>query len=192
VVASAFGEYARSNAPFFLIEARYENESSGTEQTVRMQAYQAVLSGAGGHVMGNNPIWWFRSGWQTALNSGGSRSLTTLGKVFNTRAWWTLQPDTGNTLLTGGVSSGSDRAVAARASDGSFAVAYMPSIRSVDIDLSKLAGPKVKVQWVDPRSGTTTTASGSPLPAFGTASLRPAGNNASGFGDWVLVLESTQ
>ncbi len=30
---------------------------------VRTQAYQAVLSGAGGHIMGNNPVWQFGSGW---------------------------------------------------------------------------------------------------------------------------------
>ena len=191
VVAAAFGEYNRSTAPFFLIEARYENEGVGTEQTVRLQAYQTVLSGGAGQLMGNNPIWWFRSGWQAALNSAGSRSLTQVSNLFSTRAWWTLQPDTSNTTLTAGASSGGDRAVAARAANGSFAIGYMPTIRSITIDMSKLAGPKVKAQWIDPTNGTAVPVSGSPFPNSGTRSMGPAANNASGYGDWVLLLEST-
>ena len=191
VVASAFGEYNRSTAPFFLVEARYEGENNATEQTVRLQAYQTVLSGASGHLMGNNPIWLFAAGWQQALNSAGSRSLTQISNLFSSRQWWTLQPDTNNTTLTSGISSGSDRAVAARASTGSFAIAYMPSIRSITVDFSKLAGPNVKAQWVDPSTGTPSTISGSPFPASSIRSLRPGANNASGYGDWVLLLEST-
>jgi len=191
VVASAFGEYNRSSAPFFLIEARYEGSNGATEQTVRMQAYQAVLSGASGHVMGNSSLWELKPGWQQLLNSGGARSLLPLSNLFTSRPWWMLQPDSANTTLTSGVSSGADRAVAARASDGSFAIAYTPTVRTFTIDMSKLAGPKVKAQWVDPSSGTASTVTGSPFPAFGTQGMRPVGNNASGYADWVLVLEST-
>src|SRR5689334_21257328 len=75
VVASAFTEYARSTAPFFLIEGRYEGSNNATEQTVRMQAYQTVLSGGSGHVIGNEALWRFASGWQQALNAGSARSL---------------------------------------------------------------------------------------------------------------------
>ena len=176
---------------FFLIEAIYEGMYNTTEETVRHQAYQAVLSGASGHLMGNYPVWDFSAGWSNALNSAGARSMKHIAGVFTPRAWWTLLPDTANTTLTAGASSGADRAVAARASDGAFAIAYMPSIRSITMDLSKLAGPKVKAQWIDPASGAATTVSGSPFPAFGTQSMRPAGGNSSGYGDWVLVLEST-
>ena len=191
VVASAFGEYNRSTAPFFLIEARYEGEYNATEQTVRLQAYQSVLSGAGGHLMGNNPIWPFATGWQQALNSAGSRSLAQVNNLFSPRQWWTMQPDVNNTTPTSGVSSGTNRAVAARASTGSFAIAYMPTIRSITVDFSKLAGPKVTAQWVDPSTGTTASIAGSPFAASGIQSLRPATNNASGYGDWILLLEST-
>lgn len=191
VVASAFGEYNRSSAPFFLIEARYEGEQNATELTVRQQAYQAVLSGSTGHVMGNGLIWPFASGWQQALNSPGSRSLPQVSALFTTRSWWKLQPDQANTMLTSGISSGQDRTAAALASDHSFAIAYMPSVRSITIDMSKLAGANVKAQWIDPSTGSSSTVSGSPFPAFGTRSLQPAASNASGYGDWVLLLEAT-
>jgi hypothetical protein len=191
VVASAFAEYARSSAPFFLIEGRYEGSQGATEQTVRMQAYQTVLSGGSGHVIGNEAMWPFRTGWQQVLDVGSARSLLPLGNLFGSRAWWTLQPDQSNSTLIADGSTGANRAVAARASDGSFAIAYTPTFRSLTIDLSKLSGPTVKAQWIDPSNGSSASISGSPFPAFGTRSLQPPANNASGFGDWVLLLEST-
>ena len=45
--------------PFFLMESAYENEHDAGEQRLRAQAYQAILSGAMGHLFGNNPIWHF-------------------------------------------------------------------------------------------------------------------------------------
>src|SRR6185295_6827938 len=62
VPSKAQTEYA-NQMPFFLIESRYENENmpEGTEQHARVQAYQALLSGAMGQTFGNNPIWLFSS-----------------------------------------------------------------------------------------------------------------------------------
>jgi hypothetical protein len=190
VVASAFQEYGRSTMPFFLIEARYEGEGA-SEATVRTQAYQAVLSGSSGHLMGNNPVWLFGSGWQAALNSPGARTLSNLDNLFDSVAWSTLQPDTNNTFLTAGAGSGGTRAVAARASSGAFALIYMPTTRAVTIDLSQISGPNVRARWYDPASGIYTAVAGSPFPAAGSLVFTPTGTNASGYGDWVLVLDST-
>lgn len=197
---TAFREYGRSRMPFFLIEGRYENEagSEGTEHRVRAQAYHALLSGAMGHVFGNNPVWHFSGPglyptpltWQQALNSRGAQSMTHLHELFVSRSWWTLQPDMANTFLTGDLGSGQDRAVAARAGDGSFALAYLPTVRTVHANLGQLAGPRVSARWYDPADGTYSVAKGSPFTASGPQSLRPPGPNSSGFGDWVLVLES--
>ena len=53
-------QYARpERMPFFLIESAYENEHGAAELRVRAQAYQALLSGACGHIYGNNPVWHF-------------------------------------------------------------------------------------------------------------------------------------
>jgi hypothetical protein len=201
VVNQAFGEYARSTMPFFLIEAAYEEGTSGGSQMVRAQAYQAMLSGAMGHVYGNSPVWYFNAPtwsnptgvtWQQALNSQGARSMAHVAALFAPRSWWTLVPDTNNTLLSGSVGSGADRAVAARAGDGSFAIAYTPSIRTLNVALGQLAGPRINARWFDPTNGTYTTVPGSPFLASGVQSFRPAGNNSTGYSDWVLVLESTQ
>ena len=199
VVNQAFGEYGRSTMPFFLIEAQYEEGSSGGSQMVRAQAYQAVLSGAMGHVYGNSPVWYFNAptwsnptgiSWQQALNSQGARSMTHLASLFAPRSWWTLVPDTTNTLLTGGVGSGSDRAVAARASDRSFAIAYTPSTRTLTVALGQLAGPRINARWFDPTNGAYSTVPGSPFLASGSQTFSPSTNNAAGATDWALLLES--
>ena len=108
--------------PFFLVEAKYEGEGA-SERTVRTQAYQAVLSGAFGQLLGNAPLWRFDSGWQTAMNSIGSRSMTQLAGAFSSRAWWKLVPDVNHTLLKTGYGSGATMSVAGLASDRSFAMA---------------------------------------------------------------------
>jgi hypothetical protein len=159
---------------------------------VRYQAYQAVLSGAAGHLMGNNPIWLFGSGWQTALNSGGATTLAHLRSLFDSLAWWTLVPDTGNTLLTAGAGTGGSRAVAARATNGAFALLYTPSVRALTVNLAQLGGPNVRARWYDPSNGTYATVAGSPFPASGSQTFTPTGNNGNGFGDWVLFLESVR
>jgi hypothetical protein len=190
VVSAAFGEFERSSMPFFLIEARYENEGAGTPAVVRTQAYQAVLSGAAGQIMGNRPMWGFMSGWRKALNSASARSMGHLRNLFEARSWWLLQPDADGSLLSAGIGDGVERAAAARAVDGSFAIAYLPTARTVTIELRQLAGPKISARWCDPTSGACSVVYGSPFRAAGARKFRPAARNGAGFGDWTLVLES--
>lgn len=192
VVQYAFQEYARTTVPFFLIEAHYENEHGVDERKLRSQAYQAMLSGASGHVMGNWPMWAFASGWQAALNSRGSVTLPHMRGLFEARSWWTLQPDTTGQFMTGGADSGVNRAVAATAADRSFAVAYMPTIRTLTLNLAQMSGPRVNARWCDPANGVCTPVTGSPFNASGSQTFLPAANNSGNYGDWTLVLESTQ
>lgn len=200
VYAPSLTQYARPGMmPFFLIESAYEDDFlAANEQRVRTQAYHALLSGAMGEFFGNSPIWHFNSPgmtpstpWQAALDTRGARSITHLRNLFTPQKWWMLVPDSTNTLLTSGLGSDMDRAVAARASDGSFAIAYMPSSRTISIDLGRLAGPRVTARWYDPTLGIFTTVAGSPFNAAGVQGFVPTGNNSTGFSDWVLVLEST-
>jgi hypothetical protein len=134
--------------PFFLIESRYENEYEATGRRLRTQAYQAVLSGAAGQLFGNYPIWHFAGPglypapltWQRALGSRGAQSMTHhLHDLLSTLPWWLLEPDRNHTLLTDGLGSAFERAVAARAADRSFAVVYLPSRRDITVDLEQLA-----------------------------------------------------
>jgi hypothetical protein len=200
VYAAALAQYAQPEPlPFFLIEGVYENEHDATERHLRSQAYQAVLSGAAGQIFGSNPIWHFDGRglypapvtWQEALGSRGTQSMTHLRELLGGIPWWRLEPVTDGTLLTGGLGSEDDRAVAARAVDRSFALFYLPSSRTITVDLSQIAGPRVTAHWFDPANGEFAAVSGSPFAATGSHQFRPEpDNNSSGFDDWVLVLKS--
>jgi hypothetical protein len=189
VVREALREYSRSQKPFFLIEAQYEGEGAD-DDTVRLQAYQAVLSGGCGHVMGNLPIWKFADGWQKALGSEGASTLSHLRDLLEARAWSKLIPDHTNTFLVDGTQTEKYRAVAALANDRSYGLLYIPSLRQVTVNLASLAGPKVRMQWYDPSTGRLSAAGGPPLPASGLHVFPAAASKMSVQKDWVLVLES--
>jgi hypothetical protein len=80
-------------------------------------------------------------------------------------------------------------ASAARTSDGSLVMAYLPTIRTITVDMSKVAS-QAAARWYDPTSGGYADIHGSPFANTGNRSFTPPGNNSSGDGDWVLVLEA--
>ena len=115
-------------------------------------------------------------------------------KLFTSRPWYRLVPDQKHTLLTSGygtfTSTGnvdsSDYATAARTPDGKLAIAYLPTVRTITIDSSKLAANAVS-RWYDPTAGTFTPAA--PLSRNGSIeTFRPPDKNSAGDGDWLLVL----
>ena len=79
----------------------------------------------------------------------------------------------------------------ASAADGSLAMAYLPTIGTITVDMSKLAGP-VKARWYDPTSGTYIDVGGPSLTSSGYRQFRPPGRNRSGADDWVLVFETVR
>ena len=79
---------------------------------------------------------------------------------------------------------------AARTSDGSWVMAYLPSLRTITVDLSKLAGPTT-ARWYDPTSGDYVAAGDSPLLNRGKKEFTPPGKNVAGDSDWVLMLEAS-
>ena len=186
VVSEARTQYSGSTMPFFLIEAGYENNDTDGAG-VRMQAYQAVLSGATGQVMGNFPVWYLGTGWQAALNSAGATTLGHLPELFDSTdiAWSNLVPDSNGTVLTSSPGTGSGRAVAARMNNGSAVLVFTPVQQTLTINMTKLAGPNVGARWFDPGTGGFATVSGSPFANTGSRSFSaPAGR------DSVLVLQS--
>lgn len=197
VYAAAIREHRIGRGmPFFLMESAYEYEQDGTdEHRVRTQAYQAILSGAFGHLFGNNPIWHFGGPglqpptmtWRVALDSPGTRSMEVLHDFVSSIEWWQLEPDSRNTFLVDGIGKDMKRAVAATAGDGSFAVVYMPDNKGVTVDLARLSASPVDARWRDPTSGQVSVIDGSPF-AAGMQYFKPPRNNARGYPDWILEL----
>ena len=201
--AEVLRDYNRPNAlPTFLVEANYEFEHNaadeGTPQILRRQEYWSLLSGAAGQFYGNHYTWPFASGWQQELDTTGSLQMGYVGSLFAPLPWYSLIPDQNHSLVTAGygtfADSGaladSDYLTAARTPDGALAVAYMPTQRTITVDMSAL-GATATAQWYDPSNGTFSAVAGSPLANQGTRDFTPPGTNHDGDGDWVLVLEAT-
>ena len=170
--------------PLFLIESIYEGEHNSSELQVRRQAYWSVLCGEFGHVMGNYPIWSFSPGWQAAMESPGSTALMRWGRLFRSRAWYDLVPDKDHKVVTAGLGEfwGLDYVTAAATPDGGTVIAYLPSARTITVDLSKLAKGRARAWWYNPRTGGATDAG--TFTTEGAMQLTPPAD-----GDWVIVLD---
>lgn len=182
--------------PVFLIESGYERESNdrrtGDAFRVRRQAYGAVLSGAlAGHAYGHRELWRFSDQWREAANDPGYRQMRFVKELFATRAWWKLEPDQLNELVPHhrGKPGEDGHVSAARAGDGSFALAYLPQARTIPIDLRRLASA-AKASWFDPTDGSLKPVAGSPFANDSVRDFTPPEENAGGSKDFVLVLEA--
>lgn len=190
-------EYNRPNfLPTFLVEAGYEFEQNsedyapGVPRVLRLQEYWSNLSGATGQLYGNYYTWQFIDGWKDQLDSPGAVQMAYVTALFEPRAWYDLVPDQDHTVVTFGFGTfgSNDYVTAARAPDGKLVMAYVPSARTLTVDMSKLSGT-VTARWYDPTAGRFTDISGSPFANAGSHNFTTPGANADGDGDWVLVLE---
>jgi Protein of unknown function (DUF4038)/Putative collagen-binding domain of a collagenase len=178
--------------PFFLIETTYEGEHNASEVQLRRQAYWAVLCGGFGHVFGNNPVWHFdgptlfpvNKTWQESLDLPGSVGMMHWGRLFRSRPWYDLVPDQDHKVVTDGLGefNGMSYLAAGRTPDGKTVIAYLPSRRTITVDMSKVAGQRAQGWWFDPRSGAASEAG--EFPTTGRQQLTPPAE-----GDWVLVLD---
>ena len=182
--------------PAFMVEASYEFEQNspdfkpGIPRILRAQEYWSVLSGATGQLYGNRFTWQFSNNWKSQLDTPGASQMAYLMALFESRRWYDLVPDQTGTVVTSGRGTFGDwdYATAGRTPDGTLAIAYVPSARTLTVALSELSGP-VTARWYDPSAGTFADISGSPFPNTGAVSFTSPGNNADGDEDWVLVLE---
>jgi hypothetical protein len=201
--AEVLKEYNRRPAqPVVLIEADYEFERASTPAVLRRQEYWALLSGAAGQLYGNAYTWPFKAGWQDKLDTPGAKQMAHVQALFGPRAWHQLVPDQKHAVVTAGYGTfdatttagnrfvmTSDYVTAARTPNGALVLAYLPSRRTVTVDMKQLGGPAT-ARWYDSSRGTYTAVAGSPLPNAGARAITPPGNNGDGDGDWVLVLET--
>jgi hypothetical protein len=202
--AKLLSEYRRANfKPMFMVEANYEFEQNGgtdggiIKKNLRKQEYWTMLSGASGQLYGSQYTWRLDGDWQNNLDTRGIVQLHYMQRLFAPRQWHNLVPDRLRQVFTAGRGTFSDSdsittdtyVTAATTLDGSLAIAYLPTVRAVTVDLSKLSGP-VTARWYDPTSGTFRHIGGSPFANGGTKNFTPPGNNGDGDDDWVLILEA--
>jgi hypothetical protein len=190
-------DYNRPNfLPTFMVEAGYEFENNtgttpGIPQVLRRQEYWTLLSGATGQLYGNHYTWQFIDGWKSQLDTPGAVQMALVTRLFRWLPWYDLVPDQAHTVVTSGYGTfgADDYVTAARTASGDLVMAYVPTARTVTVDMSQLSGP-VRARWYDPAAGTVTNIVGSPFANAGMVDFTTPGNNADGAGneDWVLVL----
>lgn len=199
--AEELAEYKRTDfRPTFLVEANYEFEHNGgtdggTTQNLRRQEYWTALSGTTGQLYGSAYSWRLQGDWADNLDTIGILQLSYVKQLFEPRKWYDLVPDRDHQVLIHGYGKFSKDdpipddtyATAARTTDGSLAMAYLPDIRKVTFDMSKLSGPAT-ARWFDPTNAVFTDIGS--FPNSGTQDFTPPGSNGDGDGDWVLLLEA--
>ena len=199
--AEVLEDYNRSPAvPVFLIESDYEGESGADAERLRRQEYWSLLSGACGHVFGNAYVWPITAGWKDNLDTPGVVQFGYCRALFESRPWHSLVPDQAHALVTAGYGnfwaggtpsygiSQNDYAAAASTPDEKLAIVYIPTSRTITVDLARLSG-SVSAHWYDPTTGAAQSISGSPFPNSGPRNFTTPGLHADGAGDWVLLLE---
>jgi hypothetical protein len=183
------------------MEPPYENHPTGRKtpridsHQVRKAAYWNMLAGAAGHGYGALDLFWLykdsdgpfpKNGfqpWRKAMAYEGSRQVGFMRRLFELRPWYKLVPD--QSVIAAGQGEGEDLVRAARAQDGSFVIAYLPTGKAVSIKMDKISGKIVKGQWYDPRKGTWRKIG--EYPNLGNRDFVPPSQGKRS--DWVLVLE---
>jgi hypothetical protein len=206
--AQLYVDYNRSNhLPNIMIEGNYEAENmqNGTHLTnahdIRSMYYWSNLAGATGSFYGNHweVFQMDNATWKTNFaGDKGAPQMAYVKSLFEARAWWKLVPDQNHTVVTSGYGTFADTgnaqdntyATTARVADGTLVMTYIPTARSVVVDMTKLAAAAT-ARWYDPTTGTFTAIAGSPIANTGTHTFAPpSGNHADSYNDWVLVLET--
>ena len=187
-------------------EPRYEDHPVNWEPDsgwfnafdVRQAAYWSMLEGAAGHTYGNHNIWQMwepgrepissaRTPWREALSHPGAAQMGFMRRLFESRPFMTLVPD--SSIVGGDLGAGAERVQAARDERGRYAFVYTPSGRPLDVRLDGLGGEDVQAWWFDPRTGAATEIGvfdKADVPAFD-----PPGDEARG-NDWLLVLDNAE
>ncbi|MDD5674840.1 MAG: DUF4038 domain-containing protein [Chitinivibrionales bacterium] len=136
-------------------EARYETSDGTSPLDIRRGAIWSLLAG-GFYSYGHTKNWESPATWEKWIDSPGANHMAIIGNFFRSLQWWELAPD--RTIIAGGAGD----MAAARASDNSWALVYLPAPGSVDIRISTLKNA-AKAQWFNPATGEKKNAAGGSL-----------------------------
>jgi len=174
----------RTGLPLFHLDMSYETEWGGEPAEIRKRAYDAMLSGAAGSSFNAGPDWYLFKNFRN-MDTPGTRETQHWFKLFSSLPWHELRPDVDHTAITAGYGERGTASYVcvARTSDYRLVVAYLGEGGSVQLDLDRMPGSKVRVTWSDPTTGQTRE--GSELSGSGQRALQ-----APSAKSWVLIARS--
>jgi hypothetical protein len=176
------------------------NRGYSTASDARRFLYWELFAGAFGHTYGNHAVWQMWSPerkpingplfyWTDAVNRPGAQQMQHARALLESRPFLTRIPDQSIVVpatVPGSVpGAGLKRIEATRASDGAYAMVYIPASRAFTVRLDLLSGSEVKAWWFDPRTGTAAPVG--TFPKTATREFTPPGLGEQQ--DWILVLD---
>jgi hypothetical protein len=167
---------------------------------VRRPFYWNVFTGACGHTYGHHSVWSMHGPkhapfnaplmpWTEAIHEPGAMQVGHGRRLIESRPFLTRVPDDSvlvpsefPTLVPG---AGTRRFVATRDQNGGYVMVYAPVGRSFQVRMDKIAGPRVKAWWFNPRDGEASV-----IGEFENQENRTFTPPMPGeLLDWVLVLD---
>ncbi len=158
----------------------------------RSAAYWNMLSGSAGYSfgVGQTFYWGPRSidgmagdwDWQTALDMPSSFEMIYMKNFFTSIEWWRLVPD--HDLILNQPQLWVDRMVLSRTPSGDIAVAYLPDVSDIVIDMTDFP-TDMEVIWFNPVTNEYVNTSTNISNTGPASQTRPIGWN-----DTVLLLKS--
>jgi hypothetical protein len=167
---------------------------------VRRPLYWDLFNGACGHTYGHHSVWqMWQPGrapindplmpWQDALDQPGAGQMQFGRRLMESRPFLTRVPDDSvvvpEPVATAVPGAGRSRFAATRDAAGTYAMVYAPVGRRFKVRMDRIAGPKVKAWWFNPRCGEATAIG--EFPSTGEREFTPP--DLGEMLDWVLVLD---
>ena len=189
--------YLPDGSAYYANPRKWDGSTRGTAALIREQAYWALLAGAAGHTYACHEVWQFHdpanrrqrpyshpnAHWRKAMDFPGASQMGIMRRLFESRPWHTMEPD--QNIIEAGQGSGETHVQAARASDGTFLMVYLPRGGQVTADVSKIAADEAVGYWFNPKNGEATEIGR--LPASGPQEFAAPSSGVDN--DWVLVLD---
>lgn len=162
---------------------------------IRRIIYWNVFAGAAGQTYGCHTVWQMYTldrnpinaplkPWKISLELPMANQVKHLKNLMLSQAYFSRIPDPSMILEV--QEDDEHYVIATRDSEGSFAMIYFPTGKSVEVDLSKLKMNELKGNWYDPRTGITFPYTGEKL-KNGKNSIKTPSNGKGH--DWVLVVD---
>jgi len=188
------GEYAALSAwqknigqlyhrPFVVANLELPKEVADQSAIIRNQAYQSVLS-AGAGFCHSSTIKNFNPSWKVNITQDGAEYLKHFSNVLNHIPWEYMQPDA-HTVLTPD-SLDHEEISTFFLPNKRMAMLYIPSSRSIHLDLTPLKGDEFVAVWYSPRTGKRWP--GGELKRSADAMIIPPNSQAEW--DWILLVGS--
>ncbi|MGR3811827.1 glycoside hydrolase family 140 protein [Jiulongibacter sp. NS-SX5] len=174
-----------------------KNKGYSTASDIRRIMYWNVFAGAAGQSYGCHDVWQMHTAkdagvnnplrpWHAALDLPMANQVKHLKNLMLSRPYFDRIPD--QSLIESEQPEDLEYAIATRDDSGTYAMIYVPTGKTININTKELRGQLLNVWWYDPRTGATFLLG--QTQNFGSFSaVAPSSGLAN---DWVLVIDDVR